>query len=180
MKFGRGAAPCGTLRPARFRGSPVGLFRPPAPPFVCGFVASLPDTRAVPSNPESGCRADHGAAPAILGLSNGEMPSIFTNLVAFPLGFWWRAPLGLIVVRHGRGVQGAPADESTCGERAARANYGKTHVTWCCRGAPRRDGYKNLFRLDRTRRPQRTATATSTISGALPSSTCNFPARPQR
>ena len=38
-----------------------------------------------------------------------------TNLVAFPLGFWWRAPLGLIVVRHGRGVQGAPADESTRG-----------------------------------------------------------------
>ena len=34
------------------------------------------------------------AAPAILGLSNGEMPSMFTNLVALPLGFWWRAPWG--------------------------------------------------------------------------------------
>ena len=27
-------------------------------------------------------------------------------------------------------------------ERAARANYGKTHVTWCCRGAPGRDAIK--------------------------------------
>ena len=43
------------------------------------YVASLlrfRTPRAVPSNPESGCQAVHGAAPAILGLSNGEMPSI--------------------------------------------------------------------------------------------------------
>ena len=46
-----------------------------------------------------------------------------------------------MALRDGRGVQSAPADESTCG-RAARANYGKTHVTWCCRGAPRRDAIK--------------------------------------
>ena len=120
VKFGRGAAPCGSLRPARFRGSPAGLFAHLLHPFVCGFVASLPDARAVPSNPEPGCRADHGAAPAILGLSNGEMPSMCTNLVVFPLGIWVRAPLGLMIVQHGRGIQSVPADDSTSQERAAR------------------------------------------------------------
>ena len=101
--------------PSTLPGPASRTLRLPAYLLVCGFAASLPDARAVSSKPDSGCSADHGAAPAILGLSNGEMPSMVTNLVAFPLGFWWRAPLGLIVVRHGRGMQSAPADESTCG-----------------------------------------------------------------
>ena len=95
VKFGRRAAPCGSLRPERFRGSPAGLLAHVIRRFGWRFLDSVPDGRAVHavrSNPEPGCRADHGAAPAILGLSNGEMPSMFTNLVAFPLGFWWRAP----------------------------------------------------------------------------------------
>jgi len=67
---------------------------------------------------------------------------MFANLVAFPLGFWWRAPRAPWPYET-EGAYKAPLRTSRhVGERAARANYGKTHVTWCCRGAPRRDGYK--------------------------------------
>ena len=67
---------------------------------------------------------------------------MFANLVAFPLGFWWRAPRAPWPYET-EGAYKAPLRTSRhVGERAARANYGKTHVTWCCRGAPRRDAIK--------------------------------------
>jgi hypothetical protein len=92
--------------------------------------------------------------------------------------FWWRAPLGLIVVRHGRGMQSAPADDSTSQERAARANDGKAlPLAW-------RDdtilSYLAFCYQNSTRCPYSTVPATSTISGAPHSSTCNFLARTQR
>ena len=70
------------------------------------------------SNSEPGCKAASGGCPGGLGVSTETTSSMMMKLVAFSLGFWLRAPLGLIVVRHGRGVPSAPADESTCGERA--------------------------------------------------------------
>ena len=177
VKFGRGAAPCGSLRPARFRGSPAGLFAHLPHPFVCGFVASLPDAHAVPSNPESGCRAASGAAPLVSGHSPKKISAMVTNLVAFPLGFCWRAPLGLIVLRDGRAVRTVPADDSTSQERAARGNDGKPlPLAW-------RDdtlSYLAFCYQNQTRSPERTAPATSIIPGASHSSTCNFVAHPQR
>ncbi len=61
----------------------------------------------------------------MLGHSPKKTSSMVTNLVAFPLGFWGRAPQSPMVLRDGRGVQSAPADDSTSQERAARANDGK-------------------------------------------------------
>ena len=74
MKFGRYTAhrriqhACGARQQDSFAHLPH--------PFVCGFVASLPDAARGPFQSGVGLPRDHGAAPAILGLSNGEMPSI--------------------------------------------------------------------------------------------------------
>ena len=118
--------------PARLRGSPAGLFCPSAPPFVCSFVSSLPDARAVPSNPESGCRVASGGCPSVSGHSPKKTSSMFTNLVAFPSGFWVRAPLGLIVVQHGRGIRSAPSDESTCGGASRTRNFTESQLDSFC------------------------------------------------
>ena len=184
MKVGRGAAPCGSLRggtPSTLLGLAKRNLRPRALRFGWGFLHSVPDRRArraVRSNSEPGCRVASGGCPAASGLSFEKTSSIFVKLVAFPLGFWWRAPLGLIVVRHGRGMQSAPADDSTSQERAARANDGKAlPLAW-------RDdtilSYLAFCYQNSTRCPYSTVPATSTISGAPHSSTCNFLARTQR
>ena len=124
VKFGRRAAPCGSLRPERFRGSPAGLLAHVIRRFGWRFLDSVPDGRAVHavrSNPEPGCCAASGGCPGGLGLPTEKTSPMLTNLVAFPLGFRWRAPLGLIVLRDGRAVRTVPADDSTSQERAARA-----------------------------------------------------------
>ena len=167
--------------PARLRGSPAGPFAHLPHPFVCGFVASLPDARAVPSNPEPGCRADHGAAPAILGLSNEEIPSHVHE------------PSGISVRIL---VEGSPgAHRRTGREGHPKRPCGRFHVSGasrtreCRNHAPtgrhaRADKTArvplNSCRLDRTRCPQRTVPAPATISGALPSSSCNFAGVSQR
>ena len=178
MKFGRYTAHRRTQHASGARQQDPS---PTCPILSFGLPHSVPDARAVPSNPEPGCRADHGAAPAILGLSNGEMPSMFTNLVAFPLGFgpWFCS--SVFLGRDGRAARTVPADESTCGERAALAS--ESHTTR--NSKPRGGGIwrrqsQSLCRLDRTKCPQRTVPAPAIYSGALPSSSCNFAGVSQR
>ena len=96
--------------------------RPRALRFGWGFLDSVPDCRAVLSNSESGCRAASGGCPLCLGPSHKKTSSMVTNLVAFPLGFWMRAPrapwsyeTGVPYGRHLR-------TSRRVGERAARSN----------------------------------------------------------
>ena len=79
-------------------------------------------------------RQHRGAAPVGLGPSPDQLSSMLTNLVAFPLGFWVRAPLGLIVVRHGRGMQSPPADEWTCGGASRMTRRRKASMLILLRG----------------------------------------------
>ena len=105
---------------------------------------------------------------------------MFTNLVAFPLGFWWSAPVGLIVVRHGRGVQGAPADSGPR-ERAARANGQKRHAPTGrhCDDKTAR-GPAKLLQIGQNQVPATHRTSSSYHPRALPQPSCNIPARTQR
>ena len=179
VKFGRRAAPCGSLRPERFRGSPAGLFRPSAPPF-CMWLRCFASRRARgPFQPGVGLPRRSRGSPGDLGTVKwGNAVHVHEPSGISVRKFWWRAPLGLIVVRHGRGMQSAPADDSTSQERAARANDGKAlPLAW-------RDdtilSYLAFCYQNSTRCPYSTVPATSTISGAPHSSTCNFLARTQR
>ena len=92
----------------------------PHPLYVASFLGFRTRARFLPNRTRAAAQITR-QPPSILGLSNGEMPSMCTKLVAFPLVIWVRAPLELMIVQHGRGIQSVPADDSTSQERAARA-----------------------------------------------------------
>ena len=137
------------------------------------------DGRAVRSNPEPACQAASWGCP---GWSWAVTRENFVH-VHEPSGISVRILVegsqSPMVLRDGRGVQSAPTDDSTSQERAARANDGNQHahrLAWRHTGPKA----KSLCRLDRTKCPQRTVPAPAIISGALPSSSCNFAGVSQR
>ena len=180
MKFGRGAAPCGSLRPARFRGSPVGLFRPRARCFGWGFLHSVPDCRAVRSNSESSCKAASGGCPGGLGVSTETTSSMLMQLVAFPLGFLGEGSLWGSSSYETGGPYGPSL--RTIPRLRSEPHARMTESTPDSKPHQRRQELtiKKRGRLDRTRCPQRTVPAPATISGALPGSSCNFAGVSQR
>ena len=95
-------------RRAGFRGSPRGLFAHLPHPFVCGFVASLPDARAVPSNPESSCKAASGGCHLCLGPSHEKTSSIGLEPSGISVRILFEGSLRLIVVRDGEGRTDRP------------------------------------------------------------------------